>query len=194
MADATPKKFRRKQLFIKKDFQFRFILKFCVIVLAGSVLSTALVYYFSSGTLTSTYHNSRLAIRTTSEVILPAIIYTNLITLAVISAAAIMVTLYISHKIAGPLYRFEKDLEEVSKGDLTKRIRLRKKDQLTDLAESLNTFIGGIHDTMAEVQERVQETFEAAMRADVEDGVMRKIAGLRDVVCRDCRTSRNQGK
>ncbi|THB71468.1 MAG: methyl-accepting chemotaxis protein [Desulfovibrio sp.] len=179
------KKFKRKQLYIKKDFQLRFIVKFCIIVLLGSVLSTALVYYFSSDTLTSTFHNSRLALRTTSEVILPAIIYTNLITLAVISLAAVSVTLYISHKIAGPLYRFETDLELIAKGDLTKRIRLRKEDQLKDLANSLNTFVDTMHDRMAEIQTQVEETFDAVMRVAPESEAMRKVVGLRDMACRD---------
>ena len=42
-ADAYKK---RKIHFIKKDFQFRFILKFCLVILAGVTISTGLFSFF----------------------------------------------------------------------------------------------------------------------------------------------------
>jgi methyl-accepting chemotaxis protein len=43
--------------------------------------------------------------------------------------------------MAGPVYRFKKDLAEVSAGNLDITIRLRDKDDLKDLAEDLNLMI-----------------------------------------------------
>jgi len=43
----NPRPHRRRQYFIKRDFQFRFILKFCLIVLAGVIISTGLLFLFS---------------------------------------------------------------------------------------------------------------------------------------------------
>lgn len=51
---------------------------------------------------------------------------------------------FISHKIAGPLYRFEKDVRGLAKdGDLTRIFRLRKRDEMQELAEALNTMVSG---------------------------------------------------
>ena len=50
-------------------------------------------------------------------------------------------SIFITHKIAGPVYRFKKDLAEVSAGNLDITIRLREKDDLKDLAEDLNLMI-----------------------------------------------------
>jgi len=51
---------------------------------------------------------------------------------------------FISHKIAGPLYRFEKDIKSLAKdGDLTRIFRLRKRDEMQELAEALNTMVSG---------------------------------------------------
>ena len=149
--------YRRRTYFIKKDFQFRFIVKFCLLVLAGAMVSTAILAYFSNETLTSTYENSRLVIEKTSVAILPAVIYTNLITLVLISAAAIAVTLLVSHKLAGPMFRFEADLKIIGEGDLTKVVRLRKADQLTDLVQSLNGMTAGLHDKVARIRAEVAQ-------------------------------------
>src|SRR6056297_3494848 len=122
---------RRKNYFIKKEFQTLFVLKFCLLVLLGVIVSTGLLFLFSQDTLTSSFEGSRLQIRSTGSAILPSVILTNLITLAVIALSSVGVTLFVSHRIAGPLYRFEKELKDIGKGDLTKKISLRKKDQMT---------------------------------------------------------------
>jgi methyl-accepting chemotaxis protein len=156
--------YKRRQYFIKKDFQFKFILKFCLIVLIGTILSTGLLFLFSQGTLTSSFQQSRLVIKNTSLAILPALIYTNLITLGLITLATIVVTLFVSHKIAGPLFRFEKELKEIEKGDLTKSIRLRKKDQTTDLADSLNKMTAGLHEKVLDIRTGVENLIESASK------------------------------
>ena len=156
--------YKRRQYFIKKDFQFKFILKFCLIVLIGTILSTGLLFLFSQGTLTSSFQQSRLVIKNTSLAILPAVIYTNLITLGLITLATIVVTLFVSHKIAGPLFRFEKELKEIEKGDLTKSIRLRKKDQTTDMADSLNKMTAGLHEKVLDIRTGVENLIELASK------------------------------
>ncbi len=49
-----------------------------------------------------------------------------------------VVVLELSHRIAGPLYRMEKDLEERIRGTKQGPIMLRKKDELKSLADKIN--------------------------------------------------------
>ncbi|MBW1681263.1 MAG: methyl-accepting chemotaxis protein [Deltaproteobacteria bacterium] len=130
--------YKRRQVFVKKRFQAAFILKFCLLVLLGAGISTGLLFLLSKGTLTTTFEHSRIVIRDTGISILPAVILTNLITLCIVTAATIFVVLFISHKIAGPLFRFEKELDRIAAGDLTTTIRIRKKDQMAEMAARLN--------------------------------------------------------
>jgi len=167
--------YRRKQHFIKKGYQTRFILKFCLLVLVGAVISTTLLYVFAQGSLTSTYANSRLTVRTTSTAILPSVIYTNLITLGLISLATIMVVLYVSHKIAGPLYRFEKELSDIAEGDLTKVIYLRKNDEVTDMAESLNRMTASLRERLQELQVLLDESARLAGEENASERLMEKL-------------------
>ncbi|HOJ85383.1 MAG TPA: methyl-accepting chemotaxis protein [Elusimicrobiales bacterium] len=47
----------------------------------------------------------------------------------------------ISHKIAGPVYKFEKSCEKISQGDIAHRVYLRKGDSLIELQEAFNNMM-----------------------------------------------------
>ncbi|MDR0306056.1 MAG: hypothetical protein LBI42_04370 [Chitinispirillales bacterium] len=53
----------------------------------------------------------------------------------------VMMTIFFSHKIAGPVFRFEKACRKVIDGDYTDVIKLREGDQLNSLANLLNEAI-----------------------------------------------------
>lgn len=78
---------RRRQVYIDKQFQLRFILKFCLILLIGIAASSMLLYFFSQGSLTSSFTNSRLVIQPTGLAMLPVILTTNLVVMALILIA-----------------------------------------------------------------------------------------------------------
>lgn len=160
--------YRRRHYFVKKDFQFSIILRFCLLVLIGAVISTGLLLLFSQDTLTSTFRESRLEIRSTASVILPAVIYTNLITLGLITVATVIVTLFISHKLAGPLFRFEKEIREIGKGNLTKNVCLRKNDQMIALCDDLNRMCEGLRGKITAIRDDLGEI--ARMAAENEEG------------------------
>lgn len=166
---------KRRNYFVKKDFQFRFILKFCLLVFIGVVISTGLLFLFSQDTLTSSFQQSRLVIKKTGLAILPSLVYINLITLGLITLASIMVTLFVSHKIAGPMFRFEEELKRIGEGDLTKKVMIRKKDQITDMAVSLNDMIAGLRAKVLDVQTEVEHIRQSASRQNVPKGLIEEL-------------------
>ncbi|RLB15715.1 MAG: hypothetical protein DRG82_10895 [Deltaproteobacteria bacterium] len=167
---------RRRKYFIKKDFQFKFVLKFCGVVLGGVLISTALLFFFSQNTLTSSFSHSRLVIKSTGSAILPAVIYTNLIVLGLISLAAVLVTLLVSHKIAGPLFRFEKELQDISAGNLRTKMSLRKQDQMVEVAESLNQMVEALHEKVMNVRDGIAEVKETAIARNAPDVVIGQLS------------------
>jgi HAMP domain-containing protein len=58
----------------------------------------------------------------------------NLVAVMVAGLAAAIVMVYISHRIAGPTYRFARVCEEVGKGNYELGTTLRRHDELQDLA------------------------------------------------------------
>ena len=53
-------------------------------------------------------------------------------------------TILISHRLAGPLFRIQRTIDEVVRGEDAEDIRLRKNDELKELAEKINELIGVI--------------------------------------------------
>jgi len=168
------KEIKRRQYYISKKFQTRFILRFFLILVLGGVVTVGLTLLNTQDTLTSTYVDSRLVIQSTSLAIMPSVIFTTLLTTGILGVVAVLVTLLASHKIAGPIYRFEKDIQQVGEGDLRHRIRIRKNDQFQELAVSLNQMIDGLSSRVSAVKNEAQalggETEAAArIRNTIED-------------------------
>ena len=130
---------RRKNYYIKKKFQRNFILKFFTLLFLGAFISGTIIYFMSRGALTTTFDNSRLAIRNTSDYILPSVLLSGAAVLIIVGFAAIIMTLFASHKIAGPLYRIGKDIDELASGNLNVRFILRGGDEIKELASKLDS-------------------------------------------------------
>jgi len=60
----------------------------------------------------------------------------------------------ISHRIAGPLYRFRSIFRAVAEGDLLVWVRLRPTDYLTQEADLLNEMIGALRQKISGIEEQ----------------------------------------
>jgi methyl-accepting chemotaxis protein len=65
-----------------------------------------------------------------------------LMSLPVVLIIIWIAALELSHRIAGPVYRIEKELDDIIGGKKKGPIRLREKDELKSLADKINRFIG----------------------------------------------------
>ncbi len=135
-------------------------------VLFGAILSTSLIFYFSKGSLTTLFIQSRLTVTDTALYLLPTVVYTNLITIVIIAVAMILVTLFVSHKIAGPLFHFEKDVKAIAEGDLTLTIWLRKEDQLRALGQDINAMTSSLNQKVCEVKTELEKIITSASEQD----------------------------
>ena len=129
---------RRKNYFIKKKFQRNFIIKFCALVIIEAIIFGAIVYMMSKATVTTTFEDSRLVIKSTADFILPTILLGSAAVIVFTGLITVIITLFTSHRIAGPLYSMEKDIEEVASGNLKKKFDLRQEDEIKELAASLD--------------------------------------------------------
>lgn len=142
------KDYARRNYFIEKEFQTNFIIKFCLLIVAAGLLTISILYLLSGKSTTVSIVNSRVVVRTTADFLLPILIQTVVITTIIVGLAAIFVTLFVSHKIAGPLYRFKKILETLSQGDFSSDFHIRHFDQLQELVNAFNSMTGKIRDQL----------------------------------------------
>jgi len=101
-----------------------------------------------------------------------------LVILGLITLATIVIILIISHKLAGPLFRFEKELKEIGKGNLTTVISLRKKDQIADLADSLNNMTDSLRDRVLAIQKEVEHLTETASQVNAPEEIVEQLNQL----------------
>lgn len=131
-------KHSRRNYFINKSFQSEFVLKFCALVALGSAIFGIALYLFSKSGLTTCFENSRLIIKSTADYLLPGLLFGALIVTIITAVASSVIVILMTHRIAGPMYRFEKYLNEIGSGRLYSDLKIRKKDQFQNLVGSLN--------------------------------------------------------
>ena len=173
---------RRRNYYIKKEFQRNFILKFCLLVLVGSAISGAIIYLLSKSTVTTSFENLRLVIKSTADYILPAVLSSSIVVIAIIGAATVFVTLFTSHKIAGPLYRIEKDIREVASGNLSQEFNLRQGDEIRPIAEILSTMVRFLRGEVNSLKKAITELEMLSVEKGASQEIREKIKTLKSEI------------
>ncbi|MFA7677427.1 MAG: methyl-accepting chemotaxis protein [Candidatus Omnitrophota bacterium] len=131
-------KYKRRQYFIDRSFQTKFILRFCLVVIASALIIGGLVLFLSRNSTTVAIENTEVVVKGTADFILPVVVSTTLMVTLLSAIAVSLITLVTSHKIAGPLFRLKREIDFLKEGDLRRNFNIRSKDQLQNLSKSLN--------------------------------------------------------
>jgi len=156
---------KRKKLYIKKEFQTDFSVKFLILIAMESVFAIGLFLYLSRGTVITGYSGAELVIASTGKYFLPTVLLANLALIGVTALAGFIIMVAYSHKIAGPLYRFEKSIDEMASGDLTSRFTLRANDQLEELAARINSMSERLDGAVSAIKSDAEELERALAEA-----------------------------
>ncbi|MBI4549429.1 MAG: methyl-accepting chemotaxis protein [Candidatus Omnitrophica bacterium] len=71
-------------------------------------------------------------------------------------------TVFLSHKIAGPIYHVNRILRQAAGKDLTARVHLRKHDEAQNLADSFNELAGALDRSVSRMKKIVRDTDQPA--------------------------------
>lgn len=132
---------------LERAFKIKFGLKLCLFTLIGGAAVVALLYLSLARGLGGTYTEAIYTIYDMKIRVLPLIFasFYSVLILGLVTAAIAAISLLFSHKIAGPIFRMEKNLEAIASGDLTVNTRFRGLDQLSVLADELNTMVRSLN-------------------------------------------------
>ena len=157
---------QRRQHYISGSFQRRFVLQFCALVIGGCVVFGMLLYVYASRTLTTAFVHSKLRVMSTADFLLPALGFSTVIVAMLVAIVAAARMVFLSHRIAGPLYRLEKTAAAIGNGDLSLQIRLRNGDELKALAKSMDGMVGDLHARVRQIREQTQRLQEILAQAN----------------------------
>ncbi len=130
---------RRKQLLINGKFQIRYIS-----LILGFMFITVVATGYTVYATTWIMFGEKLAAVYPQELLLEIVKKVNTILflrMLFLTPLVVFIGLVLSHRIAGPIYSIKKFLKKVSEGNYSNRLRLRKKDEMQDVAEALNRLV-----------------------------------------------------
>lgn len=146
---------KRRQYFIDKRFQTRFILIFCLLVIMWTVLTSAVLYYFINNKLESEYYSSHLNFTTTGEIIAPIIFKVNFIAVAIISILAFITALLYVRRVENNFAKFKDAAIKITEGDLTITMpKIIMGSTTDDLSENFNAMIASMRQGMVSISNR----------------------------------------
>lgn len=148
---------KRRNFFIKKDLQGKYMFSFFIFVVAGSIIFTLIFSLLSSNTMTIVYDNYKLQIGKTPLILMKEILSAQWIFIVAGGFMVVILSMFLTHRFAGPIFRFEKSIEEMTKGKLNFRIYLRAKDEGKELAEKINILIDMLSSNIKEMRRLSEE-------------------------------------
>ena len=125
--------FKRRTIFIKKKLQLRYMALIVLSVVSGLLI----MVYELTFTLNEVFDKYPVLLQPLYDYF-PTLAYSFIYKLLIYITFVILISAILSHKMAGPVYRFEQTCKAVAKGDFSQRVHLRKGDQLMELQEEFN--------------------------------------------------------
>ena len=157
---------------IKRRMQLRLLLNVMVIALIATGLTSAFFYYHSSQEVAHSFKQFHIQAKTFLDFLFPTII----MALAIGIVLAFGMALFFPHRIAGPLYRIERDLKErVGEGDLSIKFGVRKGDEVGELADALNVMLEKLKLKVGRIKTASEELISLSNNMNKEDDLSKKV-------------------
>lgn len=153
MSVIKPRKL--KNYFIKPGFQSRLAAIMVLVVIIVANIVGAIAYGVSCESLKSFCNDYHIpdGPATIGRLLMPGILIAELVSVFIASLLCVTIT----HIVAGPVYRMERVVRGIGEGDLTNFIKLRQRDELKDLADSMNEMTLGLRNKVINIKENFEE-------------------------------------
>lgn len=188
---ASKHKRRVKNFFINKNFQGKIILALFVAVAVSGLLFLAVFGLFSANTMTIAYENNDLHMGNTPVMLLKDGLAANWVFLVTCAVLLFVIAIIITHRIAGPLFRFEKALDNMVNKNLTDIIKLRGKDEGKNLAQQINLFNTSLSKDIHEVNRRSRAIHDLLTQYESLSGSKLSAEEI-DSICKAIRTNNDK--
>lgn len=159
---------------IEGGFQFRFLLRLCLLFAVGTVLLFLGLFAVFSRKMSGDYPSVFYALRHFTEFLFPIVAISVLAYVLFLCGATAVLCVYALHKVAGPLYRMERVIEGYVAGDPVQPVFFRQGDQVHPLARDFNRFVARLREDrirwagVLEHAERLCLQDQATCRAEME--------------------------
>ena len=141
----------RKHYLILPSYQMKLVGFLILVMFVGTLVHGFFLYRITARTVEEGFFSAHNRLRSTWEILRPAILVTNGLSFLLISLSLLMVTIFTSHRLIGPIFKIASRVRSLAQGRLNlSPIRLRKGDEGHVLSEAVN-----------DLQKQWQERFAA---------------------------------
>jgi len=151
--EMTRPMIKRKQYLVAKRFQLKYVGLILALMFLTAAFCSYVVYYsmmiLMGEKLANVYPQGRLM------AIVNTVNFRIMLSMFYISPMIIVIGIFLSHKIAGPVFRIERTLNNMAEGDLSAILALRKGDEMTSLADAINRVTESMKAAVAGQKQRV---------------------------------------
>lgn len=145
-------RYKRRNYFIKKNFQGKLILGYFLFMVVGCLIFAGILTLLSANSMTMVYQNNELQIGQTPFMLIKQIIAAHWIAIVAGSVLVVVGAMLITHRLAGPMFRLERAVDNMNSAQLDDVIYLREKDEGKELAAKLNQFNASLSHDMTEIK------------------------------------------
>ena len=135
----------------------KIIIKFVILVTVVFLLMASLMYVFFNSEIEANLARAQINLKNMKDMMFPIIITTSVLGIVVTSVFTAIMVLYSSHKIAGPLYNFQHVIDSIAGRTFPTQVRIRKDDQLSEFAISLEQMIGVLNEDFMHLKKTAAE-------------------------------------
>lgn len=151
---------------IEKIFKLKFFLKFTAVIVASIILMVSALYLFLPKPDISHYASVVTSFIMADDMLMPVFIIAEVIEFLFITLIVVLISVFASHKIAGPLYRMEKSIECLSNIKIEGKMRFRDYDQLQNIPPVFNDVCNGLRERISAVSSAYEKLEQARKEVD----------------------------
>lgn len=192
----TKTNYKRRKFFIKKNFQGKLILGYVLFMVVGCLVVTIFLVLLSADSMTMVHQSTDLQVGQASFMLVKHLVSAHWISIIVGSAFAVVLAMFITHRLAGPIFRLERAVGNMISGQLNDVIYLREKDEGKELAAKLNQFNRGLSEDIGQIGKRAQNIEDLLVQyssmnpvkatpedcASIHNSIARQNQAVRDIV------------
>lgn len=152
---------KRKSYFIESSFQGKFIFHFLGLMLVGALLFSLILSMTTAETWGIIYDTHEAFPGSTPFILIKELVKANWILILLGGLMVAILAVLYSHRIAGPLYKFEMVLEDMQNGILDPNCKLRNKDDgqaVMGQLQRTNRFIADKVNELRSITDNLRET------------------------------------
>lgn len=148
-----------------KGLDLKLVSRFALYITLVAIVLLVLTVLFLTDKMGASYAEIIYAHSFSQKHLKPVLLISGLCLLSFVAFITWLFTVYSTFRIAGPLYRFSRNLEQAAEG--VPPLGLRKDDALQDVSEQLKQSVGTLHGHYRDIDKQINELL---YQIDIKDG------------------------